>query len=134
MSLTLARQDEIGQAGPAALGAWDQVVDLAGRGPLAAASEGAVPVAGDNRAAQMRRHSGGGGTDVQRQAHGGRELGGQQPRAQERGQPGWSGQNVGRVGQQQVLQPGQGPRRQVARIGRAGGAAVPHADLRGGRR
>jgi hypothetical protein len=59
-----AEQDQIGQGGGAAFGPWDDVVDLAGGGPLPAAGEGAVPVPGDDRAAQMRRDGAGGGANV----------------------------------------------------------------------
>ena len=59
-----AEQDQVGQGGVAAFGPGFEVVDLAGGGPLVAAGEGAVPVAGDDGAAQVRRDGGGGGAGV----------------------------------------------------------------------
>lgn len=56
LMVVLAEQDEVRQAGPAAVGAADDVVDVAsGGGPAAAAGPCAVPVAEDDRAAQVVR-------------------------------------------------------------------------------
>src|SRR5262245_25858883 len=52
--VVFTEQDEVGQAGLAAVGAVDDVVDLAsGRRFVAAAGPGAVPVAEDDQAAQV---------------------------------------------------------------------------------
>src|SRR5215469_12536158 len=94
LMMIFAQEFDISHAGRAALGAGDQVVALAGgRGPGAPAGPGAVPVAEDDRAADVRRDVPG-AAHVQRQAAG--VVGGvQQPGAQVAGQPAGAGHRVG---------------------------------------
>ena len=54
-----AEQEQVVQPGRPTLGPGPQVVDLAGGGWLGAAGERAVPVAGDDRPAQVPGHGGG---------------------------------------------------------------------------
>jgi len=67
-----AEQQEVGEFGRAASGTGNDVVDLTRGGQLVAPWGSAVPVAQDDRAAQVRRDRVGGRADVQGQAHRGR--------------------------------------------------------------
>src|SRR5215831_13164368 len=113
-----AQRDQVVQGGGAAVGAGDQVVDLAGAGRLVAAGEGAVPVAGGGGAAQVGRDGRRGLAGVQRQRHIQRQAGarggaaGQCRLAQPRCEPAGARQYVGGHGQQGVAQPGEGLCRQ----------------------
>jgi len=96
---------QIRQLGESALAPGPDVVDLAPGRRDVAAGRRAVPVPGDDRAAQVRRDGVGAGAGVQRQAdRGGRA--GQGAGAQQRGEPPWPGQQGDRVGGDEVADGG----------------------------
>ncbi len=104
-----AEQDQIAQAGGAALPPGPDVVHLACGGRLAAAGEAAAAVPQDHRAAQVGRNLLGGLTGVEGQAHiDERPASRNEVAAQERREASGPGEHIGRAGQQRGAEPGQG--------------------------
>ena len=99
-----AEQDQVAQAGGAAVGPVDQVVHLADRRGLPAPGELAMLVAEDDGGAQVGRDGAGGAADVERLA-GGVEGGVEQGAAQVGGHPAGAGDDVQAPAQEGGLQP-----------------------------